>query len=69
LSFRIETGATLSQAVSDKAPIHGYDFWLNTLNNRDQNNYRGMVCSFITSAEYQQRFSSVVTRSNADCGQ
>jgi photosystem II stability/assembly factor-like uncharacterized protein len=45
----------------------GYDFWLNILNNGDRNNYRGMVCSFLTSAEYQRRFSSVVTRSNAEC--
>ncbi|MDX6613340.1 MAG: hypothetical protein QOD75_2526 [Blastocatellia bacterium] len=46
----------------------GYAFWLNVLNNREPNNYRGMICSFITSTEYQRRFSSVVTRSNADCG-
>jgi uncharacterized delta-60 repeat protein len=45
----------------------GYDFWLNVLNTGDPGNYRGMVCSFITSAEYQRRFSSVVTRSNAEC--
>ena len=47
----------------------GYDFWLNILNNRDPGNYRGMVCAFITSAEYQQRFSPIVTRTNAECGQ
>jgi uncharacterized protein len=46
----------------------GYDFWLNVLNNGDVGNYRGMVCSFITSTEYQKRFSSVVTHSNAECG-
>ena len=46
----------------------GYDFWLNVLNDGDRNNYRGMVCSFITSAEYQRRFSPVVTRNNAECG-
>ena len=46
----------------------GYDFWLHVLNNREPGNYRGMVCSFITSREYQERFSSVVTRSNQDCG-
>lgn len=45
----------------------GYDFWLNVLNNRDPGNYRGMVCSFITSTEYQKRFSQVVSHSNADC--
>jgi len=47
----------------------GYDFWLDVLNNREPNNYRGMICSFITSAEYQLRFGSVVTRTNADCNQ
>ncbi|MGB9178630.1 MAG: Ig-like domain-containing protein [Pyrinomonadaceae bacterium] len=46
----------------------GYDFWLNVLNGPELNNYRGMVCSFITSAEYQDRFSTVRTRSNAECG-
>jgi hypothetical protein len=30
-------------------------------------NYRGMVCSFITSAEYQLGFGNLVTRSNAEC--
>lgn len=45
----------------------GYLFWLDVLNNRDPNNYRGMVCSFLTSAEYQQRFGQTVTRTNADC--
>ena len=47
----------------------GYDFWLNTLNNRTPNNYRVMVCAFITSAEYQLRFGSTVTHTNAECGQ
>jgi hypothetical protein len=44
----------------------GYDFWLTVLNR--QNNYRGMVCSFTTSAEYQLRFSLFVTHTNAECG-
>jgi hypothetical protein len=48
---------------------HGFDFWLNVLNERDAGNYRGMVCSFITSIEYQQRFGTMVSSSNADCGQ
>ena len=49
-------------------PDHGgYAFWLNVLNNAEPNNYRGMVCSFITSTEYQRRFSSVVTQNNASC--
>jgi uncharacterized protein len=45
----------------------GYSFWLNVLNNGDPGNYRGMVCGFINSAEYQRRFSSVVSRSDNDC--
>jgi len=47
----------------------GYQFWLNVLNNRVSNNYRAMACAFLTSREYQERFSSVVTRSDAECGQ
>jgi len=46
----------------------GYQFWLDILNNRVPNNYRAMVCAFITSTEYQQRFSSIITRSDSDCG-
>lgn len=45
----------------------GYRFWLDVLNNRVAGNYRGMVCSFITSAEYQKRFGNVVTRSDSEC--
>ncbi len=47
----------------------GYDFWLNVLNNREPNNYRGMVCSFITSREYQERFGLRLSRSNSDCSE
>ncbi len=47
----------------------GYGFWLEVVNNREPNNYRAMVCAFITSAEYQLRFGAAVTSSNADCGQ
>jgi hypothetical protein len=49
----------------------GYNFWLNVLNNKlphDDSGYRAMVCAFITSFEYQDRFSPVRTHSNADCG-
>jgi len=46
----------------------GLDFWVNVLNNQEPNNYRGMVCAFLTSAEYQQRFGPV-TRANSECGQ
>lgn len=46
----------------------GYDFWLNVLNNEAPNNYRAMVCAFLTSAEYQDRFGVTRTHSNAECG-
>jgi predicted extracellular nuclease len=45
----------------------GYDFWLNVLDGSDAGNYRGMVCAFITSTEYQRRFSSIVSRGNGEC--
>jgi hypothetical protein len=48
----------------------GYDFWLGQVNNgplRDVSKQHAMVCSFITSAEYQQRLSPVVTHTNAEC--
>jgi hypothetical protein len=45
----------------------GYLFWLNVLDNREPNNFRGMVCAFITSAEYQQRFSSIVPHNDHEC--
>jgi hypothetical protein len=45
----------------------GYNFWLDVLNNREVNNYRGMVCAFITSAEYQLRFGSAVTKNDHGC--
>jgi len=47
----------------------GYNFWLNVLNSSNPLNFRGMVCSFLTSAEYQFRFSPVVTHGNAECSQ
>jgi hypothetical protein len=49
------------------ADADGYAFWLDVLNNREPNNYIGMVCAFITSVEYQQRFSATVTAGNAQC--
>jgi hypothetical protein len=51
------------------ADREGYDFWLNVLNSREPGNYRGMVCSFVTSAEYQQRFSPIITHSNGECSE
>ena len=49
---------------------YGYNFWVNVLNNSrgsDPGAYRGMVCSFVTAAEYQRRFSSIVSHSNGEC--
>ncbi|MGI8656754.1 MAG: Calx-beta domain-containing protein [Pyrinomonadaceae bacterium] len=46
----------------------GYQFWLDILSNRVPNNYRSMVCAFVTSREYQERFSSIVTRNDSVCG-
>jgi carboxypeptidase family protein len=45
----------------------GYNFWLDVIDNREPGNFRGMVCAFITSAEYQLRFSNVVSHTNAEC--
>ena len=47
----------------------GYNFWLNVVNDRAPNNYLAMVCAFVTSREYQERFSLVVTHNNGECGQ
>jgi predicted extracellular nuclease len=48
---------------------NGYNFWLNVLENGDRGNYGGMVCSFVNSAEYQRRFSMIVSRSSNQCEQ
>jgi uncharacterized protein DUF4214 len=45
----------------------GYEFWLDIITNREPGNFRGMVCAFITSTEYQQRFSPLAPRTNAEC--
>jgi hypothetical protein len=47
--------------------IKGYDFWLKVMNEQPDN-YPRMVCAFITSAEYQLRFSDTITHTNAECG-
>lgn len=50
--------------------IGGFVFWLNQVNSgplRDVPKQSAMVCSFITSAEYQLRFSPVATRNNTEC--
>lgn len=46
----------------------GYQFWLGILNNAVPGNFQAMVCAFITSAEYQQRFSSLTPHSDHECG-
>ena len=52
--------------------IGGFLFWLNQVNAaplRDVLKQHAMVCSFVTSIEYQQRFSSIATHSNGECPQ
>jgi subtilisin family serine protease len=46
----------------------GFQFWLDVLNNRVPGNFQGMVCAFITSAEYQRRFSALTPHSDVECG-
>jgi hypothetical protein len=45
--------------------LGGFNFWLGQLTANGNN--QAMVCSFITSAEYQQRFGPNVTRGNSEC--
>jgi hypothetical protein len=52
------------------AEIGGFLFWLGQVSSaplRDVPKQHAMVCSFITSAEYQQRFSPIFTHTNAEC--
>jgi hypothetical protein len=52
------------------ADTAGFLFWLGQVNSapiRDITKQHAMVCGFINSAEYQQRFSSLVTHTDADC--
>jgi glucose/arabinose dehydrogenase len=52
------------------ADIGGFKFWLGQVNSfpiRNLTIQNAMVCAFITSQEYQQRFSSIVTRNNTSC--
>jgi hypothetical protein len=44
----------------------GYQFWLNALT-KNGGNFRAMVCAFLTSQEYQERFSPVRTRTDSVC--
>jgi uncharacterized repeat protein (TIGR01451 family) len=50
--------------------IGGFVFWLGQVNSaplRALEKQRAMVCSFITSLEYQQRFSPVAPHNNTEC--
>jgi hypothetical protein len=50
--------------------VPGFMFWLGQVNSgalRDVSKQHAMVCSFITSQEYQLRFGSTATHSNAEC--
>jgi len=50
--------------------IGGFLFWLGQVNSaplRDLTRQKQMVCAFITSGEYQQRFSPHVSYFNSDC--
>jgi len=52
--------------------IAGFVFWLGQVNGaplRDVNRQHAMVCSFITSGEYQFRFGPVASRNNNECTQ
>jgi hypothetical protein len=54
------------------ADIGGFLFWLGQVNGcaiRNTDVQHDMVCSFLTSAEYQQRFSPFVTHFNSECTQ
>ncbi len=54
------------------ADTAGFLFWLGQVNRfpvRDASIQHTMVCAFLTSPEYQQRFSPAVTHSNSECGQ
>lgn len=51
--------------------IGGFLFWLGQVNSaplRSISKQHALVCSFITSAEYQDRFGSLHQHSNAECG-
>lgn len=48
----------------------GYNAWVNTLKSkplRDADAARSLVCNFLQSAEYQNRFGMVATRTSREC--
>lgn len=49
----------------------GLTFWVNVLQSKsatDPRSYQAMVCSFLSSTEYQSRFGMVITHTNEECG-
>jgi len=44
-----------------------YEPWLDKLERTEPVDYSQVICLFLTSAEYQRRFGSVVTRNNTEC--
>ena len=48
----------------------GFDFWLGQIDgapSHDLQTQHAIVCSFVTSTEYQQRFSPAVSHNNSEC--
>jgi hypothetical protein len=48
----------------------GFDFWVNVLQGKptvDPAAYHAMVCSFLSSAEYQSRFGMILTHRDSEC--
>ena len=48
----------------------GFNAWVNTLKSkplRDPDAARSLVCNFLNSAEYQNRFGMVATHNNREC--
>ena len=49
----------------------GYGFWVGVLKNkpaRDPEAARSMVCAFLNSGEYQERFGMLATHNSSECG-
>jgi hypothetical protein len=49
----------------------GFNFWVNVLKTkplRDPDSARSMVCAFLTSTEYQNRFGMLATHNSGECG-
>lgn len=60
---------TWALATCDVTLTGGFTFWLEIVNRfpvRDATIQHAMVCAFITSREYQERFSPVFTHSNTE---